>query len=382
MPLPRRAAASWLPGEVSHSRLEDFELDADERDMLNRIVASIYQEALEAEREQKATIRRKEGFGAYIEDASELRQAARSKHESDEELKNSIRKIVEDTFDQEQGFTEEQKRIFDDVLAQLSNAEITAADRLLLVRFIDFTAERGVTYRYRVRLEMFNPNYQQPPDLLEDPEQAEQETIVSPWSEPTPPATVPVRYRNHLKEVAGKSDGIQPLRVKTAIFYQDDGILPVVGTIDVEVGMPIGGVRKIERVDLEKTIVETGDVVFETDELLGGVIVRPDFDRTTLPEEFAQDVQQLRRSERVIPDLACVIDFQGDVQLREVSSTSPDLKNDEELAAWILRNYEDWKRDAKKAVGSAETGRGSRATGMNYGNVLTRTSRGRRQRNR
>ena len=69
----------------------------------------------------------------------------------------------------------------------------TAAYRLF--RFVDLTAEKGKTYRYRVRLIMANPNYGLKAEDLEKPESARSEWRVSPWSEPSPDVTTPPEAR-------------------------------------------------------------------------------------------------------------------------------------------------------------------------------------------
>jgi|GEM_PF-2371021 len=60
-----------------------------------------------------------------------------------------------------------------------------------LFRFIDRTVEPGKRYRYRVRLMLANPNYNQNPRFLQRPDLGKKEYIVTPWSEPSNVVEVP-----------------------------------------------------------------------------------------------------------------------------------------------------------------------------------------------
>jgi hypothetical protein len=64
-----------------------------------------------------------------------------------------------------------------------------------MFRFIDTAVEPGGTYRYRVRLKVWNPNFDKIPERmrphLTDPTLAREPKVASPPSQPSPPATVP-----------------------------------------------------------------------------------------------------------------------------------------------------------------------------------------------
>lgn len=62
-----------------------------------------------------------------------------------------------------------------------------------LFRFIDDTVETGKTYRYRVKLDLVNPNFGLDPRLLADAQQAAQELIPA-TSDATAPIVVPAPY--------------------------------------------------------------------------------------------------------------------------------------------------------------------------------------------
>jgi len=390
MPLPRRAAGNWIPGQASHSRLENFELDPDERDMINRIVAITAQKAAEVAEEEESLTPDRGGFGSHIKDEVDLRLTARRGFRNEEELNNSIRKIVQESFGEDNGqFTERQKEIFDQQISQLSNDELDGTDRLLLVRFMDFTADRGMTYRYRVRLEMFNPNFGQLVDTLESPEIASKQSLVSDWSEVTEPVTVPMRYRNYARSVKRSPSELKSMRVDVGVYYEGDGILPVIGSAEVDMGLPIGGKTTTERVDLEKTVLEKGDVRISTDEILCGMASNP---RLVASEhsDFEDELINLPRGTVPAPDVVCVIDQNGDMVLRDVDRKSRAFSSEENLVSRILSNYESWRGggnvgafgldDDDDRERGGRRGRRERDLGMSEGNVLSTNSGSRRGR--
>jgi hypothetical protein len=61
----------------------------------------------------------------------------------------------------------------------------------LLFRFCDFTVKPGKQYVYRVRLGVSNPNRGLPVKYLKRPELADQKPRITPWSDPSPIATIP-----------------------------------------------------------------------------------------------------------------------------------------------------------------------------------------------
>ena len=383
MPLLRRGAGRWLSDDASHSELENFVLDAEEQDLMNRIVMATALDAYQAEEEQKTEIRRRGGFGEVIQSAADLKAAASTQFESEEEHRKTISAAVRKSLGDE--MTEEQKAKVDEILDSMGNVELTADDRRLLVRFMDFTAEGGGTYRYRVRLKMFNPNYQVPADMLVQPEEADKGSIVSDWSESTDAVMVPQRYRNHMREVSRSLSDLKPMRVNVGIYYEGDGILPVMNDSYVDVGMPIGGKARMERVDLEKEILEEGAVIFDTEDVLAGALVLPELTASNAPKEFAEELKSRGRRYRVGTNLTCVVDHNGEIHLRQISASTPALRDDNDLAKNILANYEDWRYGNEDGPGGSgfsgddddddDDGGGrqrGRRRGLGMGNALSR----------
>ncbi len=63
-----------------------------------------------------------------------------------------------------------------------------------LLRFFDFSAQPGKTYRYRVRLVLNNPNYNIGAQYLADAQFGKGATRATPWSDPSPEVTIPRGY--------------------------------------------------------------------------------------------------------------------------------------------------------------------------------------------
>jgi len=70
-----------------------------------------------------------------------------------------------------------------------------------LFRFWDWLVEPGKTYRYRVQLQVVNPNFKMPDRFLANPEFAKAEVIPTPWSEWTPPVTIERDHQIYLTGV-------------------------------------------------------------------------------------------------------------------------------------------------------------------------------------
>ncbi len=75
----------------------------------------------------------------------------------------------------------------------VETTEMLAADKVeyKLLRFLDFKAEPGKRYAYRLQLVLDNPNYQRPSNILESSDLAKDEFLKSDWSAPTSPIAIP-----------------------------------------------------------------------------------------------------------------------------------------------------------------------------------------------
>ncbi|MBL8826665.1 MAG: hypothetical protein JNM18_06730 [Planctomycetaceae bacterium] len=115
-----------------------------------------------------------------------------------------------------------------------------------LFRFCDFTVERGKTYRYRVKVSLFNANYKLDPIALAKPTLAQGEFRETPWSEPSNDVIVPYDYQLALAEVRAPASGQEPLaRFMTIRFAEKFGVMA--GHVHGEFPKPASNIRTFER---------------------------------------------------------------------------------------------------------------------------------------
>jgi hypothetical protein len=80
-------------------------------------------------------------------------------------------------------------------------SSLTASGRLYLFRYFDFDVQPGMAYRYRLKLQLRNPNFQRPYEEVEDQAITRGETRETGWSNISMPAVVPETTNYFLKDV-------------------------------------------------------------------------------------------------------------------------------------------------------------------------------------
>ncbi|MCP4784427.1 MAG: hypothetical protein GY903_06815 [Fuerstiella sp.] len=336
MPLPRRAAGFWLPEEASHPRVEDFELSAEEKILIDKWNEMATKRIEEEQADQPVVVQQK-GFSKYTQSATDLgsmsmNYSSESNYEDDEDSYEDQMDSFEGSMDDGQSLTAEQRSLLDATRA-------TADNRLLLVRFMDFTVERGHVYQYRVRLEMMNPNYDHPLDELEDPALGVEPTLFSGWSVPTPPVFVPLGHHTYLTDVSGRAGEHESVGMTVYTDTTETG-LPVMGGIKVLMGLPVSGRERLEVVDLTTNQLESREITLATDELLSAAEEVGRLSTTDHP-----DLRSLigAKGTEPIPDQICVLDSNGLLKLRSVGDAGQQRKMDQLEAEFILKQYDDWR---------------------------------------
>jgi hypothetical protein len=160
MPLPRLAAGKWQAKDASHKQLENFKLDEEEQKLVDRYQAKLLEEA-EKRKKMLPDQTQKGGFTRFMLNGTDLNNVVNDTSNLMDEMSSEM----------SQNKDPGQKSRYDnkEELKKLITSAMTAG-RVLLVRFMDFTCDRGNTYIYRVRLEMKNPNFRYPIDELEQPD--------------------------------------------------------------------------------------------------------------------------------------------------------------------------------------------------------------------
>lgn len=338
MPLPRRAAGFWLPEEASHPRVESFELSPGEKVLIDKW-NEMATKRMEEELADQPVVVEQKGFSQFVQSATDMSSMSmmyedNSSYESgamDESYGDQI-----DSFESQMGegisLTPEERTLLDATRA-------TADNRLLLVRFMDFTVERGHAYQYRVRLEMKNPNYDHPLDELEDPALGVEPTLFSDWSVPTQAVFVPLGHHTYLTDVSGRPGEHETVGMMVYTDTTETG-LPVMGGINVLMGLPVSGRERLEVVDLTTNQLESREITLATDELLSAAEAVGRLSTSDHP-----DLRALMAAigPKPIPDQICVLDSNGSLILRSVGDAAKQEKMDQMEAEFILKQYDGWR---------------------------------------
>ena len=155
----------------------------------------------------------------------------------------------------------------------------TEEGELLLYRYLDFDVEPGRTYRYRVQLELRNPNFGKPLAAAGGlPHVVQGETRLTPWSEPTEPVLVEDTVKYFLTAVEPHRLRLYPEARMQVFQYDDEAGTVVADQVDVAVGQKIGGSTKAEMADPTKGTFEETDYVFDSDDVLLDALPQLTFD--------------------------------------------------------------------------------------------------------
>jgi hypothetical protein len=165
-------------------------------------------------------------------------------------------------------FPEDEQAAVDELQAWIVE-RATAEGELLLYRYLDFDVKPGCTYRYRVRLELENPNFGAPITAVGGVAHVrEGETRFTPWSEPTQPVRVEETMKYFLTDV--DQNRVSPFPdTEMKVFQWDTELGTVVhDQLTVQLGQEIGGREKVEQINAAKQTVEEEEYPFTSDDRL------------------------------------------------------------------------------------------------------------------
>lgn len=341
MPLPSRAAGNWTAANASHKRLEKFELSEEEKDLIDKHQAKLLEEANKLKAMLPPAQAKSEGFRKYTLASQDLGMVMGGNTTS---MSGEIFSDYQEDIAAGDGEAAKKKdpRFKSEKDLEKFLNDTLVANRLLLVRFMDFTCDRGNAYQYRVRLEMRNPNFNVPVDELEQPELASQRTVFSDWSAPTAPVFVPGAYRYYTQKVESKPRS-EELAHLSMLYQHETAGTPVMASLRVPVGVRIGGKQILEVVDLGKSKLESQEVELRSQDFLAGVAEAPRITPSDFPE--LKDVLKSTQRTRPIPDRITVVDSTGAIVSRfvgdKVASGEKMIaeSDDMALAKYVLDQY-------------------------------------------
>lgn len=232
-------------------------------------------------------------------------------------------------------------------------AKITAVGRLLLFRYFDFDVQPGYAYRYRVKLKLQNPNYQRDPAEVVDPSVAEGDSRMTPDSNISNAAVMPVSPRYFLKDVERNplaDEGRRGREVASVTIYEWHKKMgtQVYATVPLDsLGQFLGGKVNTDVLDVATPIIDKEDYNFTTDDVLLDVAAS-----TTLAPENHPDLVLPPKgkgaktvSVGIAPEVL-VVSGGGDLKVISGGKSSEDEKS---LQAYAKRERDPFKDMVRQA---------------------------------
>lgn len=246
-----------------------------------------------------------------------------------EMLNKSIDQLLQEWIDKDQDINSEEAKAD---LRKWISARVQPQGDLLLFRYFDFDVEPGQTYRYRVRLELKNPNYGVPLSATDGVASVRDgATRKTPWSEPTNPIRVDETVKYFLTTVEPPRSQVHP-QARMNIFQYDLDVGTVVQSeLDVAMGQNIGGRKRAEQADPAKGIVDDVDYTFKSNDLLIDVLPDVRFSRSDHPDlRLPTDSRGLAQ----IAEVATVVTPHGQIRTVDQVSQQADLEQAKTRKGW------------------------------------------------
>lgn len=189
MPLPERMTGRWKTSLASHPKVDRYELAPEEQAKIQEIERRLI-EQFDKMKEKAKPKDTKGGFTTISRDMRRTAGAVLRGADSEQFLQGIQASPMFAQGGQRPDLSKLKERI-------------TAAGRLLLFRYFDFDIEPGRAYRYRVKLQMRNPNFERPVEEVADPVIAQGPRRDSPLSDASNPVVVPQDVSYFLKDISG-----------------------------------------------------------------------------------------------------------------------------------------------------------------------------------
>ncbi|NNJ27762.1 hypothetical protein [Alienimonas chondri] len=259
MPLPTLGYGNWMNRAVAtHPRIKEFDISSESPELRERILEMLREEAAVEEEQNAAAGPQRRTFGPDRAAQRGFGYDARA----------AAQRVI-DAADAEDGED-------DPVVARIR--KMTADEVLLLARFFDVAVEPGQAYRYRMRLKVVNPNFGLGPADVSDPAALVGETRMTPWSDPSPVASVPPDEYTYLTSMVSKpSDQLPEARLEVTEYSREYGTLVAQDTKVIAGDLLVFEERNTYTLDpfkMEKD--EKADYPFITDHVVIGVDALPD----------------------------------------------------------------------------------------------------------
>lgn len=201
---------------------------------------------------------------------------------------------------------------------QALRAKLLVVGRLLLFRYLDFAVEPGVAYRYRVKLQLRNPNYGRPLETVVDSSIVEGELRDTPWSNPSPVAIVPETVAYFLQKIdrdPHQLDESSRRAVAELEMFEWDAEMGTMKMDNIRVGALgqfIGETKKSLLLNVAKPSFKEETVTFSTDDMLLDAVGTGDISLAAHPD---LKIAKANKGILALTGEALVLQESGDLKL-------------------------------------------------------------------
>jgi len=203
-------------------------------------------------------------------------------------------------------------------------------EETLMVRALDFTVEPETTYRFRVRIVVFNPNHKRE-DVAAGVDKEAIE-LAGPWSEPTEVLTVPADVATYAMQKTASVGATDLVQFEVTKWDNKSGVM-VTRRFDAGPGEIIGSVSVVDIPTSDGSGVKRSPIDFTSSQVM--------FDSMGGSKPIPRDIDNGRFE---TPALALIVRPDGSVVARNQAYDEPD-----EVRITIAENYKREKEESDKA---------------------------------
>ena len=186
MELPTRLLRYWADS-ATHPLIKNFKVSEAELEKEQKIQAKLMEEAEKLNLQLEPKVKRK-GLAGSVNDLRSIGRALVNSPEASNMMSGMQKYMNEGATGPRMSVPDIQDRL-------------TASGRVYLFRYIDFDVLPGMAYRYRLKLELKNPNLDRPYEEVEDQAVTKGVYRHTGWSNISTPTVVPDTVHYYLKDV-------------------------------------------------------------------------------------------------------------------------------------------------------------------------------------
>ncbi len=380
-PLPRRLDEEWDPNKMVHPRIPTLTEDEQTEQLaITKAAAKALADDDEPD-EQLGGVSIRRGFARVQKDANQIRRQATSTDSGSKKMSSYMAEMMKSSgagmATNSAGKNGPSSSNMADMMRRMggpgagmggmgsgmgnmpgSGGEVLGGD-LLMFRYFDFAIEPGECYRYRVRLIVVNPNFEE--QFVSALTVAEEQFRETPWSAASPPVVVESDVDYALARIASsankRTDGVD---LKVVQFDPNLGTL-LMDTFKVAFGAYVSAEkRKTMRLDVAvPSFKEESDVNFASkDVLIDGAGAPPRLASSFLADLNLREAEGKKIFKSGELDMAVTLNRFGEIVELDAGSKS-DLKAAEKRVSEQREPYSDIKetiKDRKKGEEEDDAG--------------------------